>query len=191
MRLTMDGAQRRTRKIPYEEQPGYSRYRRHPGPAGHLCVWEVCGAVPGTNADRRGGRTECREGGAFSKELFCELQILLVLVGTRETYIMGTHGTLRGHGDRIEHFDFLTKQTSVVEIDHDPSGHYGGDNGLIRDFLIAVARNDPSHHHSSPSESLESHLMAFAAEEARRSNRVVDLSGSPARTAGLATARQA
>ena len=36
-----------------------------------------------------------------------------------------------------------------------------------------------------------SYPLAFAAEEARRSNRVVDLSGSPARTAGLATARQA
>jgi len=42
-------------------------------------------------------------------------------------------------------------------------------------FIEAVAKNDPSGLLSGPDETLESHLMVFAAEQARRENRVVEL----------------
>ena len=54
-------------------------------------------------------------------------------------------------------------------------GHGGGDLGLMGAFIKAVAENDPSGLLSGPDETLESHLMVFAAEQARREHRVVDM----------------
>ena len=42
-------------------------------------------------------------------------------------------------------------------------------------FIEAVATDDPGKILSGPDETLETHLMVFAAEKARRKNRVVDL----------------
>jgi hypothetical protein len=54
-------------------------------------------------------------------------------------------------------------------------GHGGGDYGLIRAFVTAVATNDPSVLLSGARESLASHLLVFAAEHARRTGTTVDL----------------
>ena len=55
------------------------------------------------------------------------------------------------------------------------SGHAGGDYGLIDNFERVVAEDTPQGILSDPQETLESHLMVFAAEKARLENRVVDL----------------
>ena len=46
----------------------------------------------------------------------------------------------------------------------------------IADVTTAVATGDRSHILSGPDEALESHLMVFAAERARRECRVVEVS---------------
>jgi hypothetical protein len=46
-------------------------------------------------------------------------------------------------------------------------GHLGGDSGLVHDFVAALLEQNPDLLSSSPNVSLESHLMAFAAEESR------------------------
>ena len=52
-------------------------------------------------------------------------------------------------------------------------GHGGGDNGVMGSFLDALAAGtEPL---TTAEESLESHVLAFAAEEARLSGSVVDL----------------
>ncbi len=89
----------------------------------------------------------------------------------RQTRVFGTRGQLEGDGSIIRRYDFLTDRT--VETDtqaSDPSllgGHGGGDGRLIEHFLAAVAEGDPSRILSGPDETLESHLMVFAAERAR------------------------
>jgi hypothetical protein len=45
----------------------------------------------------------------------------------------------------------------------------------MKNFLAAVAEEDPSKILSGPEETLETHLMVFAAERARREKRVVTL----------------
>jgi hypothetical protein len=45
----------------------------------------------------------------------------------------------------------------------------------MQQFVAAVATGDPSRIRSGPAESLETHLMVFAAEAARRDGRVVDV----------------
>jgi predicted dehydrogenase len=97
----------------------------------------------------------------------------------RKTRIFGTRGELYGDGETIEHFDFLTDQTRVIPTETEESGilggHGGGDYGLMDRFVRAVARNDLSFILSGVDESFESHRMVFAAERARKENRVIDL----------------
>ncbi len=52
------------------------------------------------------------------------------------------------------------------------SGHGGGDWLLARDFVQAVANQDPKMLTSTIDESIESHLMGFMAEKSRKTKRV-------------------
>ncbi len=97
----------------------------------------------------------------------------------RETRIFGTRGELYGDGQTIEVYDFLTGQTETIDTQLSDgsilSGHGGGDEGLMRRFVAALSHNDPREILSGPDATLESHMMVFAAEQARREQRVVDV----------------
>lgn len=100
--------------------------------------------------------------------------------GGRKTHVFGTEGEIYGDGSKIELFDFLSQEKTEIDTrSSDASilgGHGGGDGGLIQGFIDAVATGDRSHILSGPDETLESHLMVFAAERARHENRVVPVS---------------
>jgi predicted dehydrogenase len=92
--------------------------------------------------------------------------------GHRRTRLFGTNGELDGDGETVRVFDFLTRQTEVLEASPpgDPTaggGHGGGDWGLMDAFVQAVATGDRSPIRSGPRESLAAHLAVFAAEHAR------------------------
>ena len=114
-----------------------------------------------------GGRTACFTMTAFNKH------------EARKTRIFGTLGEIHGDGRRIERFDFLTDGTEVIDTAAPDGtalgGHGGGDYELMKSFISAVAGNDPSKILSGPQETLESHLMVFAAEKARREGRAVEV----------------
>jgi hypothetical protein len=90
----------------------------------------------------------------------------------------------------IEVHDFLTDRTETIRIgdavedasstdewpieQHAAAGHGGGDARLMARFVAAIATGDRTKILSGPAESLESHLMVFAAEQARRNGVVVD-----------------
>jgi predicted dehydrogenase len=99
--------------------------------------------------------------------------------GERKTKLFGSRGQLYGNGSTISHYDFLTDQTQVTEIspfEQSLMGHHnGGDYNLMKSFVAAVANHDPTFILSGPEESLETHQMVFAAEEARLQHRVVNL----------------
>jgi predicted dehydrogenase len=69
-------------------------------------------------------------------------------------------------GFRLEHIEF------PVEIEGN-AGHGGGDFGLMRQFVQTMRGNADAL--TDARHALESHLMAFAAEEARLENKVVDM----------------
>ncbi|MBY0279213.1 hypothetical protein K2Z84_28095 [Candidatus Binatia bacterium] len=56
-----------------------------------------------------------------------------------------------------------------------PLDHFGGDPGLIAHFVTTVERGRPDEVRASGRMSLASRLLCFAAEEARRDGRVVDV----------------
>ena len=91
----------------------------------------------------------------------------------------GTLGTLQarlgGHGgNKITLRDHHSGRTEQIPVQDAASGHGGGDFGIVASFLRA-SRGKPDKDLPTARESLESHLLAFAAEEARQSRKVVKL----------------
>lgn len=98
----------------------------------------------------------------------------------------GTRATLRGKfayglDDVIEIHDHHTGGVERIALSNrgGTMGHGGGDAGVMAAFVRAVrgdgAGNDPARALTTARESLESHLMAFAADRARLEGRVVDM----------------
>lgn len=160
------------------------------GPYGE-CVYlgrnDVCDNQT-VNISYPGGRTV-----TFNMSAFTE-------IGPRRHQLFGTRGEIRGHGETIELYDFATERTRAIdperfllsrassleeaidsaapteseELDATArGGHGGGDYGLMDSFLSAIETGDPDRVLSGPEESLSSHLLVFAAEQARRRNSVV------------------
>ncbi len=88
----------------------------------------------------------------------------------------GTRATLRGSfsmelGNSLEVHDHLTGEVEQIDSNRgDGSGEYadghgGGDTGLLEGFVAAVRARTPGQ--TGAGESLESHLLAFAAESSR------------------------
>lgn len=71
-------------------------------------------------------------------------------------------------------YDFLTRTSSHHAPKLDGGYHGGGDTGLARAFVAAVAADDQKELAVTPDEILDSHLLVFAAEQARNESRVVD-----------------
>lgn len=98
-------------------------------------------------------------------------------MGHRRTTIFGTRGELRGDGEQITHYDFLTEKTQTFDTraggSDAASGHGGGDYGLMHAFVQAVAAGDRSLILSGPDDTLETHLTTFAAEQSRLEGRTV------------------
>ena len=91
----------------------------------------------------------------------------------RKTRIFGSRGMLEGDGYTVRVVEFVTGETSTTQV-VDPSdaeagdGHLGADRALTLSFLTAVAERDPARVLTSPTESLHTHRIVWAAERARR-----------------------
>lgn len=99
--------------------------------------------------------------------------------GGRSTEIMGTKGVITGDSSVIEVTRFIDGHKDIYDVTKTQGmlgdGHGGGDGGLIDAFVNALLAEDQSLLTSGPDVSLESHLMAFAAEEARVSGKVKEI----------------
>jgi len=89
---------------------------------------------------------------------------------SRTVQIMGTLGEIRGYMEKsaITVYPY-GKQEFEVSVTEGQGGHGGGDEGLMREFLMQV-RDESKRGTSgltSAEASLQSHLMAFAAEMSR------------------------
>ena len=98
----------------------------------------------------------------------------------RKTRIFGSLGQIETDSITITVRKFL--DDSVREVNTETcndggilTGHGGGDFGIMDSFVRAVAENDPSKIVTGIDETLESHLMVFAAEESRRKGIVCTL----------------
>lgn len=95
----------------------------------------------------------------------------------RRIRIMGTMGEIAGDKNMIEVTNFRNGERKKISISESDikSGHGGGDFGLVSAFIKAIINNDKSYISSTLEVSLESHKMAFAAEESRVIGEVIKL----------------
>jgi predicted dehydrogenase len=94
----------------------------------------------------------------------------------RTVRIDGTGATLLANESRGE-IDLHDHRSGKSETSHVPrgvGGHGGGDEGLM-DAFVAAVRGDRDGVRASARESLQSHLLAFAAERSRVSGEVIEL----------------
>jgi predicted dehydrogenase len=112
----------------------------------------------------------------------------------RTLRIDGTRATLRAaFTDEPEitvhpHGADLVERIELPEVD--VIGHGGGDEGVVRGFAASLRGGSVSERLSSDGRtSLESHLLGWAAEEARRSGQVVDVAERRRRMADALVAR--
>ena len=100
----------------------------------------------------------------------------------RTIRIDGTQGTLIGEflasGEKLILYDHFNETEKVIigqKVDLDAEiGHGGGDIGLIKSFIRSL-QLDSEEPLTSAKSSLESHIMAFAAEKARLTNSTIQM----------------
>lgn len=94
----------------------------------------------------------------------------------RRIHIMGTKGELRGNMElgEIELSDFATGEKEIIRLYTPPTGHSGSDTNMMKDF-VRYLREDSTQVRSGASVSVESHLIALAAERSRVIGETVDL----------------
>ena len=103
--------------------------------------------------------------------------------GGREIRIMGTKGEIIAQmsATTITLYTFADKQTTEVPIidaqvgDNILSGHGGGDDGIVGAFYELLAGTYKGNNICDAMRSAENHIIAYAAEAARRSRETIDM----------------
>ncbi|MFD2331032.1 Gfo/Idh/MocA family protein [Cohnella sp. GCM10020058] len=154
------------------DDPSYeARYRALlEGPYGR-CVYRCDNDVVDrqvVNLEFSGGATAAFTMSAFTRDI------------GRSIKLMGTKGEIRGtmEEDAIEVLHFGTGKTERIAWGGSGGhvGHGGGDERLMQDFVRLVGEGGGSGGgRTSAEQSVQSHLMAFAAEKSRTEGIVVEL----------------
>ena len=97
----------------------------------------------------------------------------------RTLRVDGTKGTIIGEflqsGDRIVFYDTFSGKRKTIRKTNMLDSHGGGDDGIMKAFIQNVNSNERSSILTDAQSSLESHLMAFAADISRLEERVVNM----------------
>jgi predicted dehydrogenase len=119
----------------------------------------------------------------FGKDKYVNFTMSAFNKGGRETIVMGTKGEIHANMENqsIELYDFATRTTTEkfeAKQGFDQSitgGHGGGDAGIMEDLYEYIANGKTSNSISDISVSCLSHLIAFASEDARLSQEIVEM----------------
>ena len=97
--------------------------------------------------------------------------------GGRSLKLMGSRGQIRADMDRneIEVTSFITGEKEKISLDSALEGHGGGDHGIMRDFIRLVSSGGEEAGLTGARTSVQSHLMAFAAEKSRLESKVIHM----------------
>lgn len=119
----------------------------------------------------------------FGNSVHATLTMSAFNKGGRVSTFMGTNGELRAdmENQKLEFYDFSTREITQLykpEDNFDQSiagGHGGGDFGIMQDLYDYIVNENPSDSISDIMVSCVSHLICFAAEEARLNDTVVNM----------------
>ncbi|KAI0722833.1 streptomycin biosynthesis protein StrI [Earliella scabrosa] len=135
------------------------------GPYGR-CVYECDNDV----CDNQVVSLEFSNGATASFTMVAHTQ----LICDRQTRLHFAFGELVGDMYSFTVTDFRTRKTTAHTPKNEGGGHGGGDLGLIRTFVKAVATGRQDLLGTDVTDVLRSHLAVFAAEKSRREGVVVD-----------------
>ena len=94
----------------------------------------------------------------------------------REVNFMGTKGQIRGNMEQgiIEFYDFVTGNIETIKVHFSDSGHCGSDSAMMKEFVQMINKADAGVLELDTDAYIDSHLLAYAAEESRMTKTVVD-----------------
>lgn len=105
----------------------------------------------------------------------------LTMDNKRTFKLFGTKGELRGDMEKSEiEINTFDGYRETIKVPTRSGGHGGGDDGIMRSFCRKL-RGEETTNQTSALISAQSHLIVFAAEEARLNNTVVSLQEYEAR----------
>lgn len=89
---------------------------------------------------------------------------------------MGTEGELQGDMEegRIRILDFVSGNTEEILLHTPAKGHSGSDERIMRDFVRLLEGEAHTKSLTGAGISVDSHLMALAAEESRLTGKTID-----------------
>jgi predicted dehydrogenase len=93
----------------------------------------------------------------------------------RKIRVHGTEGEIEFTEERMQVRTFADRRDQDVAFAGEVGGHGGGDARVVRSFLAAVQRGEPSLVPTDIQESLRTHTIVFAAARSRRMGRAVAL----------------
>lgn len=111
------------------------------------------------------------------------LLVLGAMKPTRTIFVSGTEGEIEGDpsGELIlrkfdKNTDFFTEEKiSFEDKQGETGGHYGGDRGLVADFIDYVNGKKPSASCTDIEDSINGHLSVFAADESVKENKTIKI----------------
>ena len=90
---------------------------------------------------------------------------------TRVTHFYGTRGEIIADEHKIEILPFIGDSTTIIP---QQTGHHGGgDREIMREFVRMIRTASPDRYNSILDAALESHRIAFLAEESRRTGKTI------------------
>jgi hypothetical protein len=94
---------------------------------------------------------------------------------TRTIKLMGTEGEIRGHLDKnvLEVWQFGADMPEIITPELIDAGHGGGDYGIMKAFIDLLEKGTNTNV-TSDKASIQSHLLAFAAEQSRVESQLID-----------------
>ncbi len=94
----------------------------------------------------------------------------------REIRLMGTEGEITGNMESGEIIvrDFVSGNMEKISLHTPKTGHSGSDTRMVREFVQLVAADGKKLSKTNAEVSVESHLIALAAEESRISGETID-----------------
>lgn len=96
---------------------------------------------------------------------------------SRYIHIMGTEGEIRANtiDNQIIVKRFDQEYDEIIELKEFDSAHQGGDAGIVRGFVQEVQNSEIENGRTTIDKSIMSHLMALAAEESRKTNKIIHM----------------
>ena len=96
----------------------------------------------------------------------------------RTITLQGSRGEIHGwmEEDKIVVTDFVTGNKTVHKLNTPKVGHSGSDASMMQELVSLIATGRQKENVSNATQAIDSHLIAFAAEESRLANgKVIEL----------------